>query len=50
MARLLMISKYWVSRRPSAFASSKVYAKLTPSIGPCGMPFTTLGGVMPSTS
>ena len=43
MARLQKISKYWVSCRSAAPASSKLYSMLTPSIGTCWMPFTKLG-------
>src|SRR5262249_37872210 len=50
MPRQQPISKYCVVRRPLAFASSKVYAKLIPSIGFGGVPLSTFGGVMPITS
>ena len=45
-----MISKYCVRLRSLAFASSNVYAMLMPSIGSCGMPLTTRGGVIPRIS
>jgi hypothetical protein len=41
----------WVCRDgASAFFASKVYVKLTPSIGFCGMPSTTSGAGMPVAS
>src|SRR5271154_5026227 len=45
-----MISKYWVCFTSLALGSLKVEAKLTPSNGSCGIPFTTRGGVIPITS
>jgi hypothetical protein len=50
MPRLETSSKYCVLRRSSASASSKVWAKLMPSIGFCVTPFSVAGGVMPITS
>src|SRR6516164_5274341 len=52
MARLANISKYCVVRVDGAlaFAFSKVYAMLTPSIGFCAMPLTITGAGMPVTS
>src|SRR5215475_11281612 len=48
MARLANISKYCVPRADGAlaFALSKVYAMLTPSIGFCAMPLTITGAGM----
>ena len=43
MPRLTNISKYCVVRRLLAFASSKVYAKLIPSIGVCCTPLRSVG-------
>src|ERR1700732_3501804 len=52
MPRLLTISKYWVLRAEAAvaFALSKVYAMLTPSIGLCLIPFTVSGALIPVAS
>src|SRR5216683_3456127 len=52
MPRLLNISKYWVLRVEGAvaFALSKVYAILTPSMGLCAMPLTVVGALIPETS
>src|SRR6266404_6530419 len=52
MPRLLTISKYWVLCVVGAlaFALSKVYAMLTPSIGLCLMPFTVSGALIPVAS
>ena len=52
MPRLAIISKYWVVRFEGAFAFalSKVYAMLTPSIGFCLMPSTICGDLMPAAS
>ena len=36
--------------RSAAFASSKLYRKLVPSIGFCAIPSTTLGSGMPAAS
>src|SRR6266851_8351436 len=52
MPRLLTISKYWVLRVEGAvaFALSKVYVMLTPSIGLCLMPLTVCGALIPVAS
>jgi hypothetical protein len=50
MARLPMISKYWVCLTSLALAWLKVLVKLTPSKGSWGMPLTTRGAVMPTRS
>src|SRR5205814_4437661 len=52
MPRLLTISKYWVLCVVGAlaFALSKVYAMLTPSIGLCLMPLTISGALIPVAS
>src|SRR5712672_1596506 len=52
MPRLLTISKYWVLRVEGAlaFALSKVYAMLTPSIDFCWIPLTVSGAVIPVAS
>ena len=50
MARLPIISKYWTLCRLSAFASSKVYAMPTPSIGFWATPLTLLGSGRPAAS
>src|SRR5262245_30137779 len=52
MPRLPNISKYCVYRLllAVAFALSKVYARLTPSIGRWGTPSTLDGSAMPTTS
>src|SRR5260221_3931654 len=52
MPRLLTISKYWVLCVVGAlaFALSKVYAMLTPSIGLCLMPLTVCGALIPVAS
>src|SRR5208337_3150868 len=47
MPRLALFSKYWVFFRPGAWASAKVYAMLTPSIGSCLNPFTSSGCLIP---
>ena len=52
MPRLAIISKYWVLRveGASAFALSKVYTMLTPSIGFCWIPSTISGAFTPVAS
>jgi hypothetical protein len=47
---LTPIEKYWVVCRSLAVASSKVFAKLVPSIGFCCTPLTCVGCVTPMTS
>jgi hypothetical protein len=49
---LLTSSKYWVlwAETAVAFALSKVYAMLTPSIGLCLMPLTSSGALIPVSS
>ncbi len=50
MARWPSISKYWVWCRLAAAASSKVWAKLTPSMGDWVTPRIVAGGSTPSRS
>src|SRR5271154_4196481 len=50
MPRLPIISKYCVCFTSGAFGLLNVETKLTPSIGVCVKPFTTLGGVIPIAS
>src|SRR5262249_58305471 len=50
MARELSISKYWASRGKGALGSSKVLAKLTPSMGAWATPLMDVGILSFSTS
>ncbi len=50
MARCPNISKYWVWCLVGASASSKVWAKLTPSMGAWVTPRIAAGGSMPRAS
>src|SRR5438309_2203780 len=50
MPRLQSISKYCVSCRSAAFASSNEYAMLTPCNGSCRTPFTMVGAGSPAAS
>jgi hypothetical protein len=50
MPRLQSISKYCVSCRSAAFASSNVYTMLTPCSGSCMTPLTMVGSGSPAAS